>query len=93
MSLHSATDFALDGNAAGGLLSEIFAVEITSAIVTCAHCGAFGEMGGARVYGGEMGAIFRCTACDGIVARLARTPEGFTLDMRGMRSLSYARNG
>jgi len=33
---------ALDGNTIGGLLLEIFAVEMTSAEATCASCGAVG---------------------------------------------------
>jgi hypothetical protein len=33
---------ALDGNASGGLLLEIFAVEMTSAEATCASCGVVG---------------------------------------------------
>jgi hypothetical protein len=34
---------ALDGNAIGGLLTEIFAAEMTSAQTTCAACGAVGR--------------------------------------------------
>lgn len=77
----------LDGNAAAGLLGEIFAVEMTSAIVTCNTCGAEGEVGAARLYGGEMGAIFRCAVCDAVVIRLVRTPRGIAFDARGMRCL------
>jgi len=77
----------LDGNAAAGVLSEIFAVEMTSATIICEGCGASAQLGATRVYGGTMGAVFRCRQCDGVVARLAHTPAGFTLDMRGARSL------
>jgi hypothetical protein len=34
-----------------------------------------------------MGAIFRCVHCHNVVMRLARTPVGLWLDMRGARSL------
>ena len=77
----------LDGNAVAGLLSELFAVEMTAAIATCDACGTSGEIGGARVYGGEMGAIFRCVACDAVVIRLVRTPKGLWFDARGARQL------
>jgi hypothetical protein len=77
----------LDGNAAGGLLLELFALDMTTAAVTCGGCGVVAEVGEARVYGGPMGAIFRCAHCDNIVMRLARTPVGLWLDMRGARSL------
>ena len=77
----------LDGNAVAGLLGELFAVEMTSAVAICDACGTKGEIGAARVYGGEMGAIFRCIACDAVVIRLVRTPHGMTFDARGMRQL------
>jgi hypothetical protein len=37
----------LDGNAAAGLLAEVFTVEATTAVVTCAGCGASGPLGAA----------------------------------------------
>lgn len=80
----------LDGNAAGGLLGELFAVEMTAAVAMCDACGTEGEIGAARLYGGDMGAIFRCTTCDAVVIRLVRTPRGITLDARGMRRLIVA---
>jgi hypothetical protein len=92
MSLQQPSDARpLDGNAAAGLLSEVFAVDITAAVIICDGCGALAQVGAARLYGGTMGAIFRCSECDRVVARLVRTPTGFTLDMRGARGLSYAR--
>lgn len=87
MSAESGDMSALDGNAAAGLLRELFALDVTVARFTCAECGAVGEVGAARVYGGTMGAIFRCVACDGVVLRLVRTPAGLWLDMQGSRRL------
>ena len=75
----------LDGNAAGGLLSELFAFDMTAASVTCRGCGTVSQVGELALYGGSMGAIFRCIRCDGAVIRLARTPFGFRFDMRGAR--------
>jgi hypothetical protein len=77
----------LDGSAAAGLLGEIFAIEMTSATITCDGCGASAQLGAARVYGGRMGAILRCTTCGRAVMRAARTPAGLRLDMRGTRGL------
>jgi Family of unknown function (DUF6510) len=77
----------LDGNAVAGLLREVFACEMTVAVVTCGGCGAAAPVGTARVFGGVMGAIFRCATCDTAVVRLARTPRGTWLDLRGARSL------
>ena len=81
------TGLPLDGNAAAGLLCELFALDMTAAEVTCGCCGVVAEVGETRVYGGPMGAIFRCTHCDSILMRLVRTPVGIWLDMRGSRRL------
>ena len=77
----------LDGNAAAGLLREVFACEMTVAVVTCGGCGAAGPVGAVRVFGGAMGAILRCAHCNTAVVRLAHTPRGTWLDLRGARSI------
>jgi uncharacterized protein DUF6510 len=87
MSAESQDMQALDGNAAAGLLRELFALDVTVARFTCAGCGAVGEIGAAHVYGGTMGAVLRCTGCDGVILRLVRTPAGLWLDMQGTRRL------
>jgi hypothetical protein len=81
----------LDGNAAAGLLGELFAFEVTTARLTCDNCGQTGEIATARVYGGAMGAVFRCAHCDGVVMRVTRTPAGYFLDMLGVRQVFVAR--
>jgi hypothetical protein len=75
----------LDGNAAAGLLGELFALDMTIARLTCDGCGAVAEIGAERLYGGTMGAIFRCAGCSAVVVRLSHTPAGIFLDMRGAR--------
>ena len=77
----------LDGNAAGGFLGELFAFDVTAASIVCEGCETEGEIAQARVYGGTMGAMFRCAHCDNILIRLVRTPKGYWLDMRGARRL------
>jgi hypothetical protein len=39
---HADSDPALDANAAAGLLQEIFVIDVTTAQVECAPCGATG---------------------------------------------------
>jgi hypothetical protein len=80
----------LDGNAAAGLLSELFTLDITAATLTCDGCRAVVEIGAARVYGGAMGSIFRCPDCDHAMIRLVRTPAGFFIDLKGARRLFVA---
>ena len=72
----------LDVNAAAGILREIFALDVTAAEVTCGNCGIVAMVGETKLYGGVMGAIFRCAHCDGIVMRLVRTPVTRALSQR-----------
>ena len=55
MTMQPQNDTALDGNAAGGLLRELFALDVTAAEIICAGCGAVAEIGAARAYGGVDG--------------------------------------
>jgi hypothetical protein len=73
----------LDGNAAGGLLLEVFAFEATAARTTCAGCARVTPMAELRLYAVELGAILRCPSCDEAVVRIGRTPRALWLDMRG----------
>lgn len=77
----------LDGNAAAGLLSELFAPDVTVAEITCSGCGTVAAVGALRVFGESMGAILRCAHCDTAVLRISHTPEGLWLDMRGARKM------
>jgi hypothetical protein len=80
----------LDGNAAGGLLRELFASDVTGADIVCGGCGVAAPVGAMPLYGGAMGAILRCDHCDTAVLRMVRTPRGLWFDMRGARSLFVA---
>ena len=50
----------LDGNAAAGLLQEVFALEMTACPVECAHCGREGELATLAAYGYTAGVVLRC---------------------------------
>jgi uncharacterized protein DUF6510 len=80
---HEQVCSAIDGNAAGGLLREAFAFDATAARTTCAGCARVAPIGELRLYAVEMGAILRCPSCDEAVVRIARTPRGLWLDLRG----------
>ena len=77
----------LDGNAAGGILGEIFPFEMTSAQVACVSCGAVWRVGQAMVYMHEMGTIMRCATCDNPLIRVAHGSGRYWLDLRGVRYL------
>ena len=78
----------LDGNAAAGLLSEIFASDLTVGCAKCAGCGATRAIGALHVYSHGMGMVVRCPGCDGVVLRVARTATHLWLDARGAVSIA-----
>jgi hypothetical protein len=80
----------LDGNAAAGLLSEIFVAEPSTARATCATCGASGEIATLKLYAPELGAVLRCRVCEAVVLRAVRTPTAVWLDARGAQVLVIA---
>jgi Family of unknown function (DUF6510) len=83
-------DRRLDGNAAAGPLTEIFAFELTSATSTCAHCAVVSPLGAHELYADAPGWVLRCPGCAQVVLRLARTPGRALLDLRGSRLLQIA---
>jgi hypothetical protein len=80
-------DPGLDGNAAAGVLAEFFLQEMTTAVTTCAGCGAVSPMGGLRAYLQAPGLVLRCVSCGTAQVRIVRAPERAWLDLRGMRLL------
>jgi hypothetical protein len=81
----------LDGNAAAGVLSEVFAVDVTAAIGQCAGCGSRGPLGGAGSYLEAPGAVLRCRSCDNVLVRVVTSPDRYWLDLRGLVVLQLVR--
>jgi hypothetical protein len=78
----------LDGNAAGGVLRDVFAHEMTAALASCGGCGAVAALGALSQYGHTMGIVLRCPTCDTPVLRIVRTPGLVRLDLCGIRRLT-----
>ena len=74
----------LDGNAAAGELSKIFAVDVTAAEGKCAHCGTQTRFAEAHVYMQGPGVVARCVVCDHVLLRLASVRQRVFLDARGL---------
>jgi Family of unknown function (DUF6510) len=77
----------LDGNAAAGELSKIFAIDVTAAEGQCAQCGAKKRFAEAHVYMGGPGVVARCVVCENVLLRLASVRQRVFLDARGMTYL------
>jgi hypothetical protein len=80
----------LDGNAAAGELSRIFAMDITSAEGTCANCGAMRRFAEAHLYVQCPGLVARCALCGHVLLRCVNTKRHVFLDLRGMTYLALA---
>jgi hypothetical protein len=81
-------DDYLDGNAAAGELSKIFAMDVTAAEGQCAQCGATKRFAEAHLYMQSPGMVARCAVCNHVLLRLVSVRERVFLDIRGMTYLS-----
>jgi Family of unknown function (DUF6510) len=77
----------LDGNAVAGLLQEIFGTEMTTALGTCAACGAEAPVGAVHVFRGA-GVVLRCPRCDNVLTKIVTRRTEACVDLSGLRSLS-----
>jgi hypothetical protein len=76
----------LDGNAAAGFLQEVFAAEVTTAIGTCAGCGAVEAFGAVHVYDAA-GTVLRCPHCEAVLMKLVTDGTRIWIDLGGVRTL------
>jgi hypothetical protein len=77
----------LDGNAAAGILQEIFPFDMTLVQATCTGCGATDVIGALAAYIHGMGTVIRCPRCDNVLIRIVHARGRYLLDMRGVRVL------
>ncbi|MET9272320.1 DUF6510 family protein [Kribbella sp. NPDC003557] len=77
----------LDGNAAAGALSEVFAVDLTAATGRCNGCGQVAVFAESRLYVDAPGMVARCNGCESVLLRVVTTPDNTYLDLRGLTYL------
>jgi hypothetical protein len=78
---------AVDGNAIGGLLIDVFGAEMTAAGSTCATCGATRPVAELVVYRQAPGTVVRCRTCDSVLMVFV-TRQGVTsVDLTGLAGL------
>jgi Family of unknown function (DUF6510) len=87
MDAQTGREAVYDGNALAGPLSEVFAVEVTTAVGRCRNCGTSSQLATFRVYGPEPGFVGRCPGCANVLMRLVRTPDALWLDFSGVSAL------
>jgi Family of unknown function (DUF6510) len=78
---------ALDGNAIGGLLMEVFAADMTGAEATCAACGAIRPVAETTVYLRGPGTVVRCRRCASVLMVISRVRGMNCVDLSGLMAL------
>lgn len=79
----------LDGNAVAGLLQEVFAVEMTTALGTCGNCATTEPVGAVHVFQGA-GIVMRCPHCDNPLVTIVKEDTRVWISLRGLRLLELA---
>lgn len=80
----------LDANAAGGPLGELFTVDLTAAVATCASCGSSGPLAEHHLYADAPALVVRCRNCTAVVLRYADGGGTIRFEMTGTRLLTVA---
>ena len=80
--------YALDGNAIGGLLIEVFGAEMTTAVGICATCGAVSQVAELPVYMAGLGIVVRCRTCDAVLMTFVQIRGIRCVDLEGLASLT-----
>ncbi|HEX6931036.1 MAG TPA: DUF6510 family protein [Streptosporangiaceae bacterium] len=81
---------ALDGNAIGGLLQEVFGTEMTDATGTCAACGASAQVAEFTVFLRGPGTVARCRTCSAVLIVIVTAYGMNCVDLRGLADLVAA---
>ena len=80
-------DRALDGNAIGGMLLEVFGTEMTTATGACGSCGTVGQVAELAVYRTGLGTVVRCRHCDNVLMVFVQVRGITCVDTQGLSSL------
>jgi uncharacterized protein DUF6510 len=80
------TQLRLDGNAAAGMMRDVFALELTAAKGACASCGTIAAMGAQHLYMYPLapGAVLRCSSCGEVLMVVVQGGGRYRLGLRGL---------
>jgi hypothetical protein len=84
---------ALDGNAIGGLLLEVFGTDLTAAQTICATCGAAAAVAETVVYLRAPGTVVRCRTCGSVLMIISQIRGVSCVDLGGMTALDTGQGG
>ena len=83
-------ELMLDGNAVAGMLTEVFAVEMTTATATCRNCGEPAAVGAMHLFRGA-GIVLRCPQCDNVMMKIVDSSTRMWMDPGGLSMLEISR--
>ena len=78
---------AVDGNAIGGLLLEVFGTEMTSAPTVCGNCGDARPLAELVVYLRAPGTVVRCRTCNNVLMVFVTVHDRMCVDLQGLAVL------
>jgi hypothetical protein len=81
----------VDGNSLAGPLSELFAIDLTTASARCLSCGDVSELARAIVYPDPTGHVVRCSQCEDVLMVVVQEPDSVCIELRGMAWLKVPR--
>jgi hypothetical protein len=80
------TQLRLDGNAAAGIMREVFTHELSAARGACASCDTIAQMGSQHLYMSPLspGAVFRCATCQAVLMVFVHAGGRYRLGLQGL---------
>ena len=79
---------AVNGNAIGGLLYEVFGTEMTGAASVCGTCGDARPVAELVVYLHGPGTVVRCRTCESVLMVFVAVHDRTCVDLQGLAVLS-----
>lgn len=84
----STSERRLDAGAAAGALADLFAVDLSDAVLVCLHCNGTAALGAHTLYADAPALVVRCPGCTAVVMRFANLDGRVRLDLTGTRLLT-----
>jgi DNA-directed RNA polymerase subunit RPC12/RpoP len=78
-------DTHVDGNALGGLMTDVFGGEMTDARGCCGECGAINALGALLAYTRAPGDVLRCPRCGAVMLVAVGVPTGVRVSFAAVR--------
>ena len=81
------TQTRLDGNAAAGMLRDVFVDDLSGARGQCAACGMTAQIGGQHLYMHPLspGAVLRCQRCENILMVFVHAGGRYRFGLQGLK--------